>query len=319
MMLDSYGTISKEIKNTARQGSDKCKNFSDFSDYLIFSQKTLSRPVSFSGIGLHSAKDVTLTIHPAITNHGIVFKRSDVGGDKNPFIKASYENIIPLQLCTTIANDDGVMAQTIEHVLAALSGLNVTNALIEISAEEVPVLDGSAKEFSEKIYQAGILDQINFCMALHVLKPVTVSSGDAYCSLHPYNGRKFSFTVDYENKFIGKESFDIDLTDENFMREVSIARTFGLEEEVESMWNSGYALGGSLDNAVVVGKEGILNEGGVRVDSEFARHKLLDSIGDLMLAGYPVIGHFEGYKSGHHLTHQLLNKLFSDDSNYAII
>lgn len=274
-------------------------------------QQTLRNRISCSGIGLHSGVKVSLTLHPAAPNTGIIFYRSDVAQGE-PQIAASFENIVESNLCTTLANKDGVKVSTIEHLMAALYGCGIDNALIEVDGPEIPIMDGSAAPFVFLIECAGLIEQSTARVVIRVLRPIEVRAGEARATLSPGEGFSMGFEIDYDSPVIGNQKCAMALHKGRFKADICRARTFGFAHEVDALRARGLAQGGSLDNAVVVSGDGILNDGGLRYSDEFVRHKILDSIGDLYLAGARLIGQFQGFRSGHALNHQLLNEFFAD-------
>ena len=279
-------------------------------------QTTLKTSISCTGIGLHSGEKTSMTMHPAPADTGIVFERMDLHNGARLF-PARYDFVSDTFLCTTLTNASGATLATVEHVMAAFSGCGIDNVRIEVNNPELPIMDGSASPFVFLIECAGIGTLEAARRAVRVTKPVTVRDGDKRASLVPLDGRQVSCEIVYDNERIARQRASVMLTSETFKREVSRARTFGLMEDVAGLQANGLALGGSLDNAVVVSGGKILNEGGLRFDDEFARHKVLDAIGDLALAGAPLIGSFDGYCSGHALNIQLLKALFADDDAWT--
>ena len=282
-------------------------------------QKTIKNEISFSGIGLHSGEKSQVTIKPSEVNSGINFIRTDVSDvNKNALIMALWHNVSSTTLSTTISNGD-VSVSTIEHLMSALSGMHIDNVLILIDGPEVPIMDGSSKPFVELFEKAGLVKQGEYRRILKVIKEVEVSNGDSLVKILPSNYFSIDFEIVFDSHLINSQLCQLQLINGNYKSDVASARTFGFEKDVQKLREKGYALGGSLENAVVVGDNNILNTGGLRFKDEFVRHKILDSIGDLYLAGYPVQGYFSGKKSGHYLNNQLLNKLLSDHSNFEII
>jgi UDP-3-O-[3-hydroxymyristoyl] N-acetylglucosamine deacetylase len=262
---------------------------------MIF-QTTLKDPVICSGIGLHSGLPAHMTIRPAVPDTGIVFIRRDV--EKKVRIRAHIDNVVDATLATTIAQE-GVKVSTVEHLMAAFAGVGVDNAEVELDAPEVPIMDGSSGPFNALLKNAGVRVQDRSKKFIIVRHPVTVTEGDRQATFLPSNDFKLSYTIDFRHPLISNQFYLIQISNGNFEREICRARTFGFLREYETLKSKGFARGGSLENAVVVGDSGILNEGGLRFADEFVRHKILDSIGDLWLMGAQVIGHFIGYKSGH--------------------
>lgn len=281
-------------------------------------QYTLKMPVSCSGVGLHSGQAVTLNLAPAPVNHGIRFIRSDVAA-QDALVEARWDNVVNTQLCTVIGNEAGVTVSTIEHLLSALAGCGVDNALISIDGPEVPIMDGSAEPFVFLIECAGLKAQNAPRRAVRVLKEVAYEEGDKRAVLSPGAGTTFSFEIDFENPAIGRQFQSFRLVNGTFKSQISRARTFGFLQEVEWMRRNGLAQGGSLDNAIVIDGAAVLNKGGLRYADEFVRHKILDAIGDLYLAGGMLLGHFEGLRAGHALNNKILRALFSDPTAYEIV
>ncbi|MCM0082749.1 UDP-3-O-acyl-N-acetylglucosamine deacetylase [Geomonas sp. Red32] len=283
---------------------------------MIF-QNTLGNKVTFSGIGLHTGKTITLTLRPAEAGTGIVFHRVDISPAVS--IEAKAANVVATRLSTTIGHD-GATVSTIEHLMAALYGCGIDNAHIDIDGPEVPIMDGSAAPFVENIVKAGS----KACgkaprKYLVVKKPVTVIEGDKRISIIPSRHYKISFDMEFAHPAVRSQFRSMVFSNDCFSREFAAARTFGFLAEVEMMKSHGLALGGSLENAVVIGDEGILNEEGLRYPDEFVRHKILDSVGDLALAGYRLFGHVKSVKSGHDLNHKLVTELLKRTDAYAIV
>jgi len=283
-----------------------------------FRQHTLKSTISCTGIGLHSGSKVTLTLHAAEPDTGILFKRTDIKGD-GALIPASWQNVTDTRLCTTIANDSGVSIATIEHLMAALAGCGIDNAMIEIDGPEVPIMDGSSAPFVFLIECAGTLEQDRPRRAIRIEKPVQVEGDNWFASLTPGDGFSVAFEIDFDSPVVARQSFTIGLINGTFKRELARARTFGFLHEVEALWKSGLAKGGSLENAVVVSGDKILNEDGLRFDDEFVRHKMLDAVGDLYMAGAPLIGHFHGICSGHAANNNLVRAIFADPANWSYV
>jgi UDP-3-O-[3-hydroxymyristoyl] N-acetylglucosamine deacetylase len=282
----------------------------------MIQQTTLKTSISCTGIGLHSGEKTSMTMHPAPVDTGIVFERTDLNNGARVF-PARYDYVSDTFLCTTLTNASGASLATVEHVMAAFSGCGIDNARIEVNSPELPIMDGSASPFVFLIECAGTETLDAPRRALRVQQQVTVTDGDKRASLTPLDGRRVSCEIIYDNERIARQRASVILTCETFKNEVSRARTFGLMEDVAGLQASGLALGGSLDNAVVVSGDKILNDGGLRFEDEFARHKVLDAVGDLALAGAPLIGAFDGFCSGHALNIQLLKALFADADAWA--
>jgi UDP-3-O-[3-hydroxymyristoyl] N-acetylglucosamine deacetylase len=279
-------------------------------------QKTLKTRINCSGVGLHTGRRVTLTIGPAAIDTGIRFKRIDPAG-MGAVIAARWDNVVDTRLCTVIGNRDGVVISTVEHMLAAFSGLGIDNAMVEIDGPELPIMDGSADAFVFLIECAGIVEQSAARKRIRILHPISVGDDRASATLTPGLFPTLDFTLDFANPAIGKQQKSIDMTEDSFKRDLSRARTFGFAEEVEMLRKAGLARGGSLDNAIVIGADRVLNSEGLRYGDEFVRHKMLDAMGDLYLAGAVIEGHFRGFRSGHALNNQLLRALFADQDAWA--
>tara|TARA_B100001564_G_C20553020_1_gene630049 strand:+ start:136 stop:1035 length:900 start_codon:yes stop_codon:yes gene_type:complete len=284
-------------------------------------QKTIKNKVSCFGVGLHSGEDVTLTLNPAPTDTGIVFKRNDVT-DKDNMVPAFYLNVEGTMLGTTITNDDGISVATIEHLMAALWGCGVDNCIIEVDGPEVPIMDGSSEPFVFLIECAGVEAQDKTRKVVEVLKEVTVSEGGdngGHITIAPAEGFTVDLEIDFGDNVIAKQAGTFDTRQVSFKSDLCRARTFGFEHEVDYLRSQGLAQGGSLDNAIVVGKEGILNKEDLRYRDEFVRHKILDCIGDIYLAGAYFKGSLKGFKSGHALNNKLLRKFFEQSDAWRMM
>lgn len=273
-------------------------------------QNTLVRSVSFQGVGLHSGAPVTMVVHPADEDHGIWFRRTDVTADA--LVPARWDAVVPSKLCTLIANAAGVSVSTIEHIMAALAGSAIHNALIDIDGPEVPILDGSSAHFVAAIIEAGLLEQSAPVRALKILKPVEVRDGAAVARLEPADMLEIDFRIDFTDAAIGVQEKALNMANGAFVRELSDSRTFCRNAEVIAMRERGLALGGTLENAVVFEGDKVLSPGGLRHADEPVRHKMLDALGDLALAGGPILGRYTGIRAGHALTNRLLRALFAD-------
>ena len=278
-------------------------------------QQTIEKNVTIFGVGVHLGKPVKVNIKPAPVNHGIVFKRLDVDNNKS-LIKASFKNILFGELCTTLTNDKGVSVKTVEHLLASFSGLGISNALVEIDNEEIPILDGSAIIFVNSLVKAGICKQNSPIDLCSVKKTIEVKNKNGWVKFEPAADLRLTVEIDYPNTCIGKQKFSLKVTRDTFQMELCDNRTFCLKKDIENMREKGYALGGNLDNAIVVNGFTIENPKGLRRKDEFVRHKMLDALGDLALSGLPLLGHYISFCGGHRLNNQLLINLFSDKSNY---
>jgi UDP-3-O-[3-hydroxymyristoyl] N-acetylglucosamine deacetylase len=276
----------------------------------IVQQRTIKNPIHCRGVGLHSGVKTSLILHPAAPDSGILFRRTDASGG-GAEIAASWRNAVESALCTTLSNGEGITIGTVEHLMAALAGAEIDNVLVELDGPEVPIMDGSAAPFVFLIECAGVVEQDAPRQAIRILKTVTVGDEGKSACLMPDDGFSMSFEIDFASRAVSQQDISIVFDSETFKSEISRARTFGFLHEVDRMRAAGLARGGSLDNAVVVSGDTILNEGGLRYADEFVRHKLLDSLGDLYLAGAPIIGHFRGLRSGHLLNRKLLEALFA--------
>jgi len=283
-------------------------------------QTTLLAPVSLTGVGVHSGDEVKVILHPAEANHGIAFLRTGLSGGRDRLIDARHLAVTATELCTVIGDRESGAVATIEHLMAALTGLGVDNVLVEIDGPEVPILDGSSAPFVEAIEQAGIVALNAGRRYVKVLKPVRVTQGKAFAELLPNDrGFRLDVEIDFPTPLIGRQRKVVDLSPSLFRREVSRARTFGFMRDVEKLWNAGFALGASLENTVAIGEDGIINPEGLRYPDEFVRHKLLDAVGDLALAGFPLLATYRSYCGGHRLNFAVLEALFSSRANYAIV
>ena len=277
----------------------------------VVRQRTLKNSINCSGVALHSGAKVSMALNPAEADTGIVFRRTDAAGGTE--ILASWRNAVETPLCTTLVDGKGNQIATIEHLMAALAGCGIDNAVIELNGPEVPIMDGSAAPFVFLIECAGIAEQNSPRRALRVLREVSVSEPHRTASLAPGSGPTVGFEIDFPGTLIGHQEWFTEVTESAFKTDVARARTFGLAQDIEKMRAMGLARGGSLDNAIVVNGHEVVNEDGLRFPNEFVRHKVLDSIGDLYMAGGPIIGHFQGDRAGHALTLRLLQTLFAED------
>ncbi len=280
-------------------------------------QTTVQSTVRFAGIGLHTGLPVRMSVCPAPADHGIVFERSDIRLG-NARIPARFDYAEQSPLCTMIVNQAGVSVSTIEHVMAALVGCGVHNALVRIDGPEVPVLDGSAAPFVRDILSAGVKRFAAPVRVIEVLSTVEVHTAQGWARLGPGAGLTMDFHIDFADKAIGKQSKSLDLANGTFVRELCDSRTFCRASDVEAMRAVGKALGGTMENAVVVDGDTVLTPGGLRHKDEAVRHKMLDALGDLALAGAPLLGHYEGHKAGHTLTNMLLRELFATPDGFRI-
>lgn len=275
-------------------------------------QRTLKHPIHCSGVSVHHGCRVNLTLHPAEPDTGIRFRRTDIAG-QNALLPATWRNVADAALCTTLRSEDGATLATVEHMLAALYGCEIDNALVEVSGPELPIMDGSAWPFVFLIECAGVVQQDAPRRFVEVLQPVRVGNGERWAELTPASEPGLSLEVEirYDSPAIARQHYALELEAEVFKAEVSRARTYGFLHEVDTLRAAGLARGASLDNAIVVGGNGILNEDGLRYRDEFARHKVLDAIGDLSLAGARLVGRYRAFCTGHRLNHELLQTLFA--------
>ena len=283
----------------------------------ILNQKTVNSNVNFEGIGLHTGINSKITIKPSSPNSGIIFRRIDL--KKNNIVYPNIFNVSNAVLCTTISNEHNVKISTIEHLMAALYGLGIDNAEIDINAQEVPILDGSAKIFVDKILEAGIKNSDVPIKIIKIEKKVETIDKNKSILIEPSKiSLEIDFEINFKNKFINNQRNLINVYQDDLSK-VYESRTFCLYEDVENLKKAGFAKGGSLDNAIVVSDQNILNKSGLRNKLEFVNHKILDCMGDLYLSGYKIVAKISCSQGGHHLTNQLLRKVFSDKSNYSII
>lgn len=282
-------------------------------------QTTIRSALTFQGVGLHSGAPVRMTIHPASANYGIWFRRTDVEG-ADPLVPARWDAVVPSKLCTLIANADGTTVSTIEHITAALAGTGIHNALIEIDGPEVPIVDGSAAPFVAGIMARGLRELRTPVRALRILAPVEYREGEAFARLEPgAEALEMRFDIDFADRAIGRQGKELILANGAFVRELSDSRTFCRRSDVEAMHANGLALGGTYDNAVVVDGDRVLSPGGLRHADEPVRHKMLDALGDLSLAGAPILGRYVGNRAGHAMTNKLLRELFKHPEAYRIV
>jgi UDP-3-O-[3-hydroxymyristoyl] N-acetylglucosamine deacetylase len=281
-------------------------------------QRTLKNEIRATGVGLHTGKKVLLTLRPAPVDSGIVFRRVDL--DPVVEIKAKAENVGDTTLSTTLTSGE-VRISTVEHLLSALAGLGIDNAIVEVSADEVPIMDGSAGPFVFLIQSAGIQEQKAPKRFIRIKKTVTVTEGDKTASFRPFDGFKVSFAIDFDHPVFRDRSLraSVDFSSTSFVKEVARARTFGFMHEIEYLRSKGLAKGGSVNNAVVIDKYRVLNEEGLRYEDEFVKHKVLDAIGDLYLLGYSLIGEFDAFKSGHGLNNKSIRALMQQKDAWEMV
>lgn len=284
----------------------------------MIKQRTLKNEIRATGVGLHTGKKIFLTLRPAPANTGIVFRRIDL--DPAVEIEAKAENVGDTTLSTTLVKGD-VRVSTVEHLLSAMAGLGIDNAIVEVSADEVPIMDGSAGPFVFLIQSAGILEQNAAKKFIRIKKEVVVTEDDKVARFKPFDGFKVTFGIDFDHPvFRGRAAkASLDFSSTSFVKEVSRARTFGFVHEIEYLRSKGLAKGGSVNNAVVIDRYRVLNEDGLRYEDEFVKHKVLDAIGDLYLLGYSLIGEFDAYKSGHSLNNRSLRTLIAQTDAWEMV
>lgn len=270
------------------------------------------------GTGLHSGRAVRLRVLPTSANVGVMFRCVDIT-DRDNLVQANFKAVNDTRLCTRISNDAGVEVSTVEHLMAALAGCGVHNAIVELDGPEVPIMDGSSKRFVHEILTAGVSELDAPAKILRVLKSVSVSDGDAFAEISPADEFEIDFTIDFEERAIGVQQYTMNMKNGGFARELSDCRTFCRQADVDTMQAAGLALGGNLSNAVVVDGDDIVNDEGFRRADECVRHKMLDALGDLALVGTPILGHYRGVRAGHSITNQLLRKLFATPDAFEIV
>jgi UDP-3-O-[3-hydroxymyristoyl] N-acetylglucosamine deacetylase len=283
-------------------------------------QTTLCDEASVSGIGVHSGSPVTLTLHPADAGTGIVFLRTGLPGRADCEIRADVRAVTATEFATVLGDGDGPLCATAEHVLAALAGLGVDNAVVEVDGPEVPIMDGSAEAFVAAIDHAGVRSLDAPRRFLKVLKPVRVTQGRSVAEILPNSrGLRLEIDIEFDHPLIGRQRCALDVSPANFRRELARARTFGFMCDVAKLWNQGYALGASFENTLVVSETRVLNADGVRYPDEFVRHKALDAVGDLALAGLPLLATYRSVRGGHTLNHAILSALMADPTAWAVV
>ena len=284
----------------------------------MLGQRTLKNTIRASGVGLHTGTKVLMTLRPAEVDTGIVFRRTDL--DPPSDIPAHAENVGDTQLGTTLVKGDARVS-TVEHLLSAFAGLGIDNAIVEVSAPEVPIMDGSAGPFVFLLQSAGVAEQKTAKKFVRIKKTVRVEDGDKWAEFKPFDGFKVNFEIEFDHPVFKRrtQASSMDFSTTSFLKEVSRARTFGFMRDLETLRNRNLALGGNLDNAIVLDDFRVLNEDGLRYEDEFVKHKILDAIGDLYLLGHSLIGEFSGYKSGHALNNQLLRALLADTSAWESV
>jgi UDP-3-O-[3-hydroxymyristoyl] N-acetylglucosamine deacetylase len=283
-------------------------------------QTTLADQVVIEGIGVHQGRPARVVLHPAEAGSGITFLRTNLPNGRERLIEARSHAVRDTQLCTVIGDETGATIATIEHLMAALAGLGVDNVLVEVDGPEMPILDGSSRLFVEAIDQVGLRTLSARRRVVKVLKPVRVEHGQSVVELLPRaEGFRLDVEIAFDSKVIGRQAYGMDLDPTAFRRDIAAARTFGFMRDVERLWKAGLALGASLENTIAVGEDAVVNPEGLRFPNEFVRHKLLDAIGDLSLAGYTLQGHYKAFCPGHKLNAMILEALFADRSAYAVV
>src|SRR6476661_728317 len=286
---------------------------SPVADRPMDAQRTLRRAISCVGIGLHSGNKVQLSLKPAPVNFGIRFRRADLGDHEVP---ANVQHLAGIQLATALSRNE-VSVETVEHLLAALVSMRVDNVLIELNSPEVPIMDGSAAPFVYLIQEAGIKQQASLRKYLKIVRPIALSRGDKRIALYPSDHFKVTYSISFDHPLLRHQSRTMKITEESFVEEIAPARTFGFLKEVEMLRQNGLALGGSLDNAIVLGETGVLNS--LRFEDEFVRHKILDVIGDMALVGYPIVGHLVAHRGGHAVHTAFANRILEETDAWRVV
>ena len=284
----------------------------------MLKQRTLKNVISATGVGLHTGQKVTMTLRPAAVDTGIVFRRVDL--PQMPMIKADPYQVTDTRLCSVL-EANGAKVMTVEHLMSALAGLGIDNVYVDLTASEVPIMDGSASPFVFLVQSAGVEEQGALKRFIRVKRKISIVDGDKWVKLEPYNGFRVTLSIDFDHPVFehSGKAVTVDFADTSFIKEISRARTFGFMHEVEYLRNNGLALGGSLENAIVMDEFRVLNSDGLRYDDEFVKHKALDAIGDLYMLGHPLIGAFTGHKSGHALNNLLLRGLLQDQTAWEYV
>jgi UDP-3-O-[3-hydroxymyristoyl] N-acetylglucosamine deacetylase len=283
-------------------------------------QTTLRGPVAISGVGVHSGQPVTLTLNPGDDDTGIIFQRINADGSLEREIRADVRSVTATEFATVLGDAKGPLCSTAEHLLATLRGLNVDNVVIEIDGPEVPIMDGSAAAFVDALDQAGLTQRALPRRFNEVLKPVRVATDKSFGELRPYeHGFRVEAEIEFDHPLIGKQALSLDIEPNSFRTEIARARTFGFMKDVAKLWSAGYALGASFDNTLVVSEDRVLNPEGLRFSDEFVRHKVLDAVGDLALAGLPLIAAYKTVRGGHKLNHAVLSALVADTGAWRVV
>jgi len=285
----------------------------------MIKQRTIAKSISSIGVGLHKGEKVTLTLRPAPDNTGIVFRRVDL----NPAVDFNIrpELVGDTVMCTCLIDDNGIRLSTTEHLMAAIAGLGIDNLLIEVDAAEIPIMDGSANPFVYLLLEAGVVEQKQAKKFIRIKKPVRVEDGDKWAEFRPHHGFRIDFEISFNHPVIAdsRQHVRMDFSAASFIKEISRARTFGFLQDIEYLRANRLALGGSMDNAVVLDEFRVLNQDGLRYDDEFVKHKILDAIGDLYMAGYSILGEFKAFKTGHALNNQLLCAVLAEQENWEFV
>ena len=281
-------------------------------------QRTIAKAVSCSGVGLHSGDKVDLRLLPAPVNTGAVFIRTDINHGRSARVLATISKVAATSL-STILKEDSTAVHTVEHLLSALSGMQVDNIYVELNSAELPIMDGSAAPFVDLLLKAGIVEQSKPQPQIKILEPIGIEEDGKQVMIMPASNYRISYSIDFDHPSIAKQSYHYDSSPAYFQKEIAGARTFGFLKEVEALWAQGYARGGSMENAVIIGEDGILNKEGLRFPDEFVRHKILDLVGDLSLLGMPVIGHLVAVRSGHALHTKLAAKILEEKDKWTIV
>ncbi len=281
-------------------------------------QTTLANRVVLSGVGVHSGHAASVTLHPAEADSGLYFCRTNLDDGRDREIPADYRHVSATDLCTTIGVS-GASVATIEHLMATLRGMDIDNCMIEVDGPEVPVMDGSAEAFIDAIDQAGIETLAKARRYIRILKPVRVELGTSFAEFIPYDGRRIEIEIDFSNPLVGRQRYAADMCAETFRRDIARARTFGFYADVKNLWARGFALGASLDNAIVITEDRVMNPEGLRYKDEFVRHKALDAVGDLALAGAPILGCYRSYRGGHRLNFLAVETLLADREAWSLV
>ena len=283
-------------------------------------QTTLADQVVIEGIGVHQGRPARVVLHPAEAGSGIIFHRTNLPNGRERLIEARSSSVRDTQLCTVIGDATGATVATIEHLMSALAGLGIDNVVVEVDGPEMPILDGSSRLFVDAIDQVGVKTLNVARKVVKVLKPVKVEHGNSIVELLPRDsGFRLDVEIAFDSKVIGRQAYGFELEPRAYRREIASARTFGFMRDVEKLWKAGLALGASLENTIAVGEDAVVNPEGLRYPNEFVRHKLLDAIGDLALAGYAIQGHYKAFCPGHKLNAMILDALFADRTAYAIV